>query len=266
MAKDILSRIVEKKREEVATAGKKLPENELRSLAEKGGGRQSLFSCLKQPGPLGVNIIAEIKRASPSKGPIRADLDPGEYARAYEKGGAAAISVLTDAPFFNGGPADLKAAASASALPILRKDFILYPYQIYEAAVWGADAFLLIVRILSREVLTSLIDVGKALGMDALVEVYHPEDVEMATSAGARLIGINNRNLANFHTDIRTAVRVSAMLGPDQVAVAASGIASREDVDRNLQAGIFNFLVGEHLVRAQDPAMALKALTGAEPS
>ncbi|MCP4692651.1 MAG: indole-3-glycerol phosphate synthase TrpC [Desulfobacterales bacterium] len=261
MTMDILTRIVEYKKEEVAEAKKETPENRLRAEAEKPRERRSFFKALEHPGPAGVNIIAEIKRASPSKGVIRKNLDPADQASVYEKGGAAALSVLTDRHFFQGCPEDLQKARAAARLPALRKDFTIDAYQVYESAVMGADAILLIARILSKQQLGEYLDLGASLGLDALVEIHSPEDLEAANQAGARLIGINNRNLASFETDIRTAMTLSSLLRPDQIPVAASGIQGRKDIEQNLDVGIHNFLIGESLVRSEDPQRFLRSLS-----
>lgn len=264
---DILSQIVARKKEEIAAARRRTPLEALRDAAVGRREQRSFFEALRYPGPRGANIIAEIKRASPSKGPLRIDLDPAELARAYAAGGAAALSVLTDRDFFGGAPADLMAARRVVALPVLRKDFLIDEYQIYESSAMGADALLLICRILSTGQLANLLALTRSLGMDALVEIHTAEDLGMAREVKARLIGINNRNLATFDTDIGTAISLAAGLGPDQIPVAASGISSRRDVEANLAQGIFNFLVGESLVRAERPDAQLAVLlSGRAPS
>jgi len=217
---------------------------------------------LFQPGPGGANIIAEVKRASPSKGDICKDLDAAQCARQYETGGAAAISVLTDTPYFKGRLEDLRQVRSAVDLPVLRKEFIIAPYQLYESREAGADAVLLIVRILSPAQLDELLALTRELGMGALVEIHSAEDYAAAHEAGSRLIGINNRNLATFDTDLQTAMGLQALLQAGEVPVAASGISGREDVKRNLESGIFNFLIGESLVRAEDRTTFLRSLIG----
>ena len=259
---DILDKIVERKREEITAAKKEIPEDRLRGQAEQRRNRRSLYQALKNPGPLGVNIISEIKRASPSKGLIRKNLDPVTYARAYEKGGAAALSVLTDQSFFKGSPEDLKTAKGAVQLPVLRKDFTISTYQIYEAAVMGADAVLLITRILSEQQLSDFLALSTDLQLDALVEVHDEEDLEKAKNSGATLVGINNRNLRTFKTDIETAIELVKRFEPDQVAVAESGIHTRDDIERLIDAGIWNFLIGESLVRAENPIAHLEYLMG----
>jgi indole-3-glycerol phosphate synthase len=258
MPNDILDRIVAAKRAEVAAARRDVSLERLRAAAEARRDIRPFGEALQTPGPSGVNIIAEVKRASPSKGVIRADLDPAGLAAAYAAGGAAAISVLTEKNFFRGSPADLVAARAASPLPVLRKDFIVCDYQVYESAAMGADALLLIVRILPEAELADLIDLSAGLGLTALVEVHTEADLQAAGRAGARLIGINNRNLASFDTDLGHTLRLLPQLRPEQTAVAASGIRTREDIRRYRQQGVFNFLIGESLVRSENPAALLK--------
>lgn len=260
MKTDFLTRIIEDKKLALAAAKKKTPENRLRDDAFQPRQRRPFRERLNQPGPAGINIIAEIKRASPSKGVICPDLDPVQYARVYERGGAAALSVLTEQIYFHGSVTDLTAARAATSLPVLRKDFIVSTYQLYESALLNADAVILIVRILSRQQLQEYLDLCRRLQLDALVEVHTEKDIETANWAGAELIGINNRNLSSFRTDIQTAVRIKSLLQPQQVVVAASGIATRLDIEKNLQAGIWNFLIGESLVRSRNPEKFLKTL------
>jgi indole-3-glycerol phosphate synthase len=262
MSDDILSKIVSAKKEEVAAARNRVPEERLRSETSAPRKRRSFLNALKGAGPFGVNIIAEIKRASPSKGIIRADLDPAAYARAYEQGGAAALSVLTDRAFFKGSADDLKTAKSTVRIPVLRKDFLISTYQIYESSLMGADAVLLIVRILTREQLKDYLQLAEALDMDALVEVHSEADLEIATAAGARLIGINNRNLSTFYTRLDNAVRMASLLLPEQVGVSESGIKTRQDIETVCRSGIRNFLIGESLVRAENPTAFIGSLTG----
>ncbi len=265
MPSDILARIVADKKAEVAAAQKRMPEARLRERAEAIAGRRPFFRSLETPGPSGVNIIAEIKRASPSKGIIRADIDPAAQATAYEKGGAAALSVLTDGPHFHGSFDDLRAARSAVSLPVLRKDFVISTYQLHETAALPADAALLIVRILSAAQLAEYLAVCREIGLDALVEVHSEAELDTAVAAGATLIGINNRNLRSFETSIDTAVRMAGQVPGGRVPVAESGIGSREDIVRLREAGIHNFLIGESLVRADDPEAFLKRLMGVSP-
>ncbi len=257
---DILSRIVAHKKEEIASAARRRPLSTLRAHAEDRGRRRGFFQALERPGPGGVNIIAEIKRASPSKGLLCENLDATRTACAYHEGGAVALSVLTDRTFFKGDPQDLQAARAATPLPVLRKDFLIDEYQIYESAVMGADAVLLICRILSRPQVEDLLALCHQLGLDTLVEIHSREDLDMARAVQAPLVGINNRNLSTFETDLQTAMGMARNLDSAQVPVAASGIGGPADIRRNLASGIFNFLIGETLVRAEDPARALQAM------
>lgn len=266
MKTDFLSKIVSQKKVDVAASRKRLPEKQLREQALLPRDRRPFIQRLAQPGPSGVNIIAEIKRASPSKGLICPDLDPSALAGEYERGGAAALSVLTDRPYFQGSFDDLKSARAATSLPVLRKDFLISSYQLYESSVMGADAVLLIARILSREQIRDYLDICKELDMDVLVEIHSEEDLEAATVSGARLIGINNRNLKTFETDIATAIRLASLLEPDQIPVAASGIQNREDIKKNMAFGIWNFLIGESLVRSDNPQIFLESLMGIDTS
>jgi indole-3-glycerol phosphate synthase len=259
MASDILEKIVTHKKKEVAEAQKKIPVEQLRDQARARTDQRSFYKALAGTKEQ-VRIIAEIKRASPSKGDIKACLDPAATAGAYEKGGAAALSVLTDKTFFKGSVNDLKKARSACSLPVLRKDFIISEYQLYEASAAGADAALLIVRILTERKLLDLMALCKKLSMEALVEIHSEADLEICLKADASIIGINNRNLASFDTDIKTAMEMSEKIGADRIAVAASGIFSRKDIESNLKAGISRFLIGESLVRANDPEIFLKQL------
>jgi len=260
MAKDFLKIILKEKKEEIEYLKKQVSEVELMKKSASVQERRPFFQKLKNPGSFGINIIAEIKRASPSKGIILKNLDPALYALAYENGGAAAISVLTDKNHFMGSAEDLKKAKEVSSLPVLRKDFLISSYQIYESLVMGADAVLLIVRILSRNQLKDYIDLCRTLKLDTLVEVHSESDVETASWAGAKLIGINNRNLSSFDTDINHAAKMMSFIQPDQVPIAASGIKSKDDVNKMIENGIRNFLIGESLVRAKNPLEFLKTL------
>lgn len=259
---DFLSEILEFKKSEIEAAAKRVPERVLRDLAERPRASGAFIGRLAEPGPHGINIIAEIKRASPSKGRIRENIDPADYARKYQAGGAAAISVLTDNNFFGGSIEDLEKVKGAVTIPALRKDFLISSYQVYESAAKGADAVLLIVRALSPESLKDLLALCAGLGLDALVEAHDEGEYEIAAKAGARLIGINNRNLRTFETDISTSVKIAARISPDQMLVAESGIHSRDDIERLLDAGIWNFLIGESIVSSEDPVAFLKVLHG----
>lgn len=208
-----------------------------------------------------MSLIAEIKRASPSRGPLDESLDAGPLARAYADGGASAISVLTEPERFKGSLEDLQAARPAG-LPLLRKDFILDPFQVFEARAFGADAVLLIVRALGAE-LGGLLDTTRSLGMDALVEVYDEPDLERALEVGAKVIGINHRDLETFEVDPERTAKLAPRIPDDVVIVALSGISTRSDVEKMSAAGAHAVLVGESLVTSDDPAAKLRELRGA---
>lgn len=260
MAKDFLSIILKDKKEEIEYLKKQTPLDMLKENAATAPKRRPFFQKMIKPGPSGINIIAEIKRASPSKGVILKNLDPALYALAYENGGASCISVLTDNKHFMGSAEDLKKVKEVSSLPVLRKDFLISSYQIYESLAMGADAVLLIVRILSKNQTKDYLDLCAELKIDAFVEVHSEDDLEIATWAGAKLIGINNRNLSSFDTNIENAVRMVSLLKQDQIPVAASGIQRKEDIQKNKDCGIRNFLIGESLVRAKNPLTFLQTL------
>lgn len=260
---DFLSTIIEQKKREIREAEKLVPERLLQLEAEKPVKRRSLHSRLSSPGSFGMNVIAEIKRASPSKGAIRDNVDPKSYAAMYQRGGAAAISVLTDRRFFGGDVHDLREARKTVEVPVLRKDFIISTYQVFESAVIGADAILLIVRALSFETLKELIGLSGEIGLDALVEVHNRSELDTAISAGAHIIGINNRDLSTFVTDVRTSIELAGCIGSGHVTVSESGIHGRAEIERLLDAGVFNFLIGESIMRSDDPEKFLRTLHGA---
>jgi indole-3-glycerol phosphate synthase len=257
----ILDKIVADKQEEISQAAGRVPLERLQAhIATTPWVPRGFYKRLMNPGPGGVNIIAEIKRASPSKGLICDHLQAKPTAVEYESGEAAAISVLTDAPYFKGSLADLRQVKSAVSLPVLRKEFIISEYQVYESRAAGADALLLIARILTPTQLSDLLRLTHELGMDALVEINSEADYTAAHDAGAKLIGINNRNLATFDTDIETAMNLVNLLQTDEVPVAASGISNRKDIEKNLKKGLFTFLIGESIVRADDRPTFIKNL------
>ena len=207
-------------------------------------------------------VIAEVKRRSPSGGTLREDLNPATVAVIYEKCGAAAVSVLTDGPFFGGHRQDIAAVKQAVCIPVLRKDFIIDPYQIYEARVMGADALLLITCILSDRQLAEYINLAIRLGMDALVEIHTRDELDRALSAGAGIIGINNRNLDTLATSLNTTLDLAPLVPEGRIIVSESGIAGRKDMEMLMAAGVRAFLIGETLMKSRDISLKLKELLG----
>jgi len=252
----ILERIVESKRAEVAALA--AHGAELRAAAESAAPPRAFEAALRAA--VGVALIAEIKRRSPSAGAIRPELTVAEVARAYERAGASALSVLTDADYFGGALADLAAARAAVPLPVLRKDFVLDALQLWEARAAGADAVLLIVRILDDARLRALLAQATGLGMGVLVEVHDAPELERALAAGAAIVGVNNRDLATFRTDLDVVLGLAPRVPAGRVLVAESGIRTTADVDRLAEAGVDAILVGESLMRAGDVAAAAGAL------
>ncbi|MBI2556701.1 MAG: indole-3-glycerol phosphate synthase TrpC, partial [Planctomycetes bacterium] len=209
-----------------------------------------------------IRIIAEIKKASPSLGIIREDFNPVEIARIYETNGAAAISVLTDEKFFQGSLSYLTGVKKSVNLPVLRKDFIVDPYQIYEARSAGADAILLIAALLSWEEMQRYLDLASELGMECLVEVHSETELKMVLKTNARIIGINNRDLATFKTDLETTLRLKPMIPAEKIVVSESGIKSRVDVEKLMEEGVDAILVGETLMKSDDISAKLRELLG----
>lgn len=255
---DILTKIVAKKQERLIVAKEKLPLTELRKQCDKRpAGR--FEKALRRSG---VNIIAEIKKASPSKGVICENFNPTEIARQYKEGGAAAISILTEEDFFQGSLDILKAVRKIVDLPILRKDFIVDEYQVYEAAKAGADAFLLIAALLEKSQIIELIELGEELGLDALVEIHTEQELEKVLNSSIKIIGVNNRNLKDFVVDLRTSLHLSTVMPKNAVWVSESGINTQEDI-KGLQAvGYQAFLIGEQLMRNTQPKEGLIELLG----
>jgi indole-3-glycerol phosphate synthase len=256
----ILARIVAHKRGELEAARRAVPIAELEARARAADPPRGLAAALRRPAGAPVRAIAEIKRASPSAGPIRPGADPAEVAREYQGAGAAAISVLTDQSFFDGHLDFLAQVRAAVSLPLLRKDFLVDPYQVVEARAAGADAILLIASILDADQLRALMGEAARLGLDALVEVHDEGELEMALGAGARLIGVNARDLATFTIDRDLAARLAPRLPGDAVLVAESGIRTAADVQRLGATGAHAVLVGEALMRAASPGAALAAI------
>ena len=253
---DILARIVAVKREELAATNSTGVDIERRAEASVAG-RRDFRRALTAAAPA---IIAEIKKASPSKGLIVSHFEPARIAAAYHLGGAAALSVLTDERFFQGSLADLEAARAAAPLPILRKDFTVDPRHVVQAAAHGADAILLIAAILTERELRDLRELAERYGMAALVEAHDAAELDAAIASGATLIGVNNRDLRSFQVTLDTSLRLAERMPAGVTRVAESGIHSREDIRRLQDAGYHAFLVGEHLMRSPDPAQAVRAL------
>ncbi len=258
---DILRRILARKAEEIAAAAEREP---LAAVAERAGDADAprgFRAALEQRIEAGgAGVIAEIKKASPSKGVLREDFDPGTIAASYAAGGAACLSVLTDRDFFQGAPEHLQAARAASGLPVIRKDFVIDPYQVYEARAMGADCVLLIVAALGDAALRELHDLAVHLGMDALIEAHDGDELDRALATGCGLIGINNRDLRTFHTDLETSLTLRTRVPDDVLLVTESGIHTRADVARMRSAGIHAFLVGEAFMVQPDPGAYLAEL------
>ncbi len=260
---DILQRILARKVEEIAERRARVSIDDLHARVAGLPDTRGFAAALEAKIEAGhAGVIAEVKKASPSKGVIRADFDPAAIARSYEAGGAACLSVLTDADFFQGHEDYLHAARAACTLPVLRKDFTIDPYQVVEARAIGADAILLIAAALSDEAMLELALLAAELDLDVLVEVHDEEELDRALEIPAPLIGVNNRNLRTFEVSLDTTLRLHARLPDERLLVTESGIATRHDVARLRGAGIHAFLVGEAFMRADDPGAELTRLFG----
>jgi indole-3-glycerol phosphate synthase len=258
---DILKKILARKAEEIRERSTRTGLRELAARVADASPTRGFTDALQTKIAAGhVAVIAEVKKASPSKGVIRADFQPADIARSYEAGGAACLSVLTDVNFFQGADAYLQEARSVCALPVLRKDFTIDHYQVYEARTLGADCILLIVAALGDALLLELATLADELGMDVLVEVHDGDELERALATPAALIGINNRNLRTFHTSLETTLDLRERVPADRLLVTESGIVTRGDVARMRAANIHAFLVGETFMRAPDPGAELRHL------
>lgn len=257
----VLAEICESKKKHVAQRRLDLPFPDLESrLLEAPPPRGFLARLIEIREKNGHAVIAEFKRASPARGLIRDQADPAQIAALYDSAGAACLSVLTDTPYFQGRDEDLIHARAACTLPVLRKDFIIDPYQIYESRMLGADAILLIMAALEEDMAEDFMMTAEALGMDALVEVHDQAELDRALSIRPGLIGVNNRNLETLKVSLETGMELGRHIPPGTFSIAESGIAARADLDRLRESGFGGFLVGESLMRAPDPGEALRAL------
>ena len=260
---DILKKIVARKREEIAEARRRVPEAELRASLEGKPPPRGFVKSLEEKIAAGLpGVIAEIKKASPSKGVLREDFHPAEIARSYAAHGAACLSVLTDRDFFQGSPDYLQQARAACELPVIRKDFIVDPYQVYEARAMEADCILLIVACLDDAQLKALNDLAMELGMDVLIEVHDRGELERALQVENPMVGINNRNLRTFEVSLQTTLELLPLIPREKLVVTESGILAREDVALMREHGVNAFLVGEAFMRAEDPGARLAELFG----
>jgi indole-3-glycerol phosphate synthase len=258
-SKNILDRIVEARRASVAHRKRVLPDVALKMAVEKKVAPPRDFAgALARPGK--INIISELKKASPSRGVIREEYAPAVLAASLEEAGAAALSVLTEEDFFSGSLGDLKEASRVTNIPILRKDFIVDPWQVWETRAAGADSFLLIAAVLNDAELRHLLELGRTLKMEALVEVHSREELDRVLNAGARIIGVNNRDLRDFQVHLETSLSLADAIPDECIAVSESGLRTYDDLARLRRAGFDAFLIGEHVMQSADPAAALQAL------
>jgi indole-3-glycerol phosphate synthase len=258
-SKNILDRIVEARRASVAHRKRVLPDVALKMVVEKKvAPPRDFLGALARPGK--INIISELKKASPSRGVIREEYAPAVLAGSLEEAGAAALSVLTEEDFFSGSLGDLKEASRVTRIPILRKDFIVDPWQVWETRAAGADSFLLIAAVLNDAELRDLLELGRTLKMEALAEVHSRDELERVLDAGARIIGVNNRDLRDFQVHLETSLSLVEAIPERCIAVSESGLRTYDDLARLQGAGFDAFLIGEQVMQSADPAAALRAL------
>ncbi len=258
-SKNILDRIVEARRASVAHRKRVLPDVALKIAVEKKVAPPRDFpGALTRAGK--INIISELKKASPSRGVIREEYAPAVLAASLEEAGAAALSVLTEEDFFSGSLGDLKEASRVTKIPILRKDFIVDPWQVWETRAAGADSFLLIAAVLQDAELRELLELGRTLKMEALVEVHSREELQRVLDAGARILGVNNRDLRDFQVHLETSLSLAEAIPEECIAVSESGLRTYDDLARLQRAGFDAFLIGEHVMQSADPGAALRAL------
>ncbi|MDT8380496.1 MAG: indole-3-glycerol phosphate synthase TrpC [Desulfotignum sp.] len=255
-----LKTVQEIKQAEIADHRRHTPLSSLRREAETLAAPPDFTAAMRAGTPSDIGIIAEIKKASPSKGDLCVDLNPATYAEIYETAGARAISVLTESRYFKGSLADLKTVCAHTRLPVLRKDFIFHEYQIYEARQAGASSVLIITTLLSEDQQADFISLARELNMEPLVEIVSEWEMEQALKTGAHIVGINNRNLTTLDMDPAAAVRIAPLLPKEIVPVAASGFSCRKQIQKGIQAGIYNFLVGESIVKSADPEAFITSL------
>lgn len=256
----ILEKILDTKQEEIAAGQAQFSQRDLQEKVSAMPATRGFARAIEQHLKNGPAVIAEVKKASPSAGVIRPDFDPAAIASAYEAAGAACLSVLTDVQYFQGAPEYLAAARGACSLPVLRKDFVIDPWQVLESRAMGADCILLIVAALEKSRLLELAGQAAELGLDVLVEVHDEAELEIALATDAKLIGVNNRDLHRFVTELETSERLRPLIPDSRCMITESGIHSRSDVERLQENGINAFLVGEAFMRADDPGAALRGL------
>jgi indole-3-glycerol phosphate synthase len=255
----ILARIIEAKQKRLQVAKMRVPEPIVKRMAETAKPVPSFRQALE--GPRSPRMIAEIKKASPSKGVLKSDLDPGRQAAVYAQAGASAVSVVTEEDFFQGDLSWIAKAAEASQLPVLRKDFVYDTFQVYETRATGASAILFIVAMLQPSELKALLDVARRIQLDALVEVHDETELGEALEAGASIIGVNNRDLKTFNVDVQTSLRLAKLIPDDRIWVVESGIQTKAEIELLLSAGADAFLIGEYFLTSADPAAAIRGLS-----